>query len=45
MFGQAIMDPVLIAEKIGSPVVVIIGSITSIVATMEIDIVATVSPP
>src|ERR1700689_4115763 len=37
VFGQAIMDPVLIVEKIGNPIVVVIGSITFIVATMGIN--------
>ncbi len=45
VFGQAIMDPVLIVEKIGNPVVVIIGSITFIVATMGINIVANFVSP
>jgi nucleobase:cation symporter-1, NCS1 family len=45
VFGQAIMDPVLIVEKIGNPVVVIIGSVTFIVATMGINIVANFVSP
>ncbi len=45
VFGQAIMDPVLIVEKIGNPVVVMIGSITFIVATMGINIVANFVSP
>ncbi len=45
VFGQAIMDPVLIVEKIGNPVVVILGSITFIVATMGINIVANFVSP
>jgi NCS1 family nucleobase:cation symporter-1 len=45
VFGQAIMDPVLIVEKIGNPVVVIVGSITFIVATMGINIVANFVSP
>jgi nucleobase:cation symporter-1, NCS1 family len=45
VFGVAIMDPVLIVEKIGDPVVVIIGSITFIVATMGINIVANFVSP
>src|SRR5450631_1270039 len=45
VFGQAIMDPVLIVEKIGNPVVVVIGSITFIVATMGINIVANFVSP
>jgi NCS1 family nucleobase:cation symporter-1 len=45
VFGQAIMDPVLIVERIGNPVVVIIGSLTFIVATMGINIVANFVSP
>jgi NCS1 family nucleobase:cation symporter-1 len=45
VFGQAIMDPVLIVEKIGNPIVVVIGSITFIVATMGINIVANFVSP
>ena len=45
VFGAAIMDPVLIVEKIGNPVVVAIGSITFIVATMGINIVANFVSP
>jgi NCS1 family nucleobase:cation symporter-1 len=45
VFGQAIMDPVLIVERIGNPVVVIIGSVTFIVATMGINIVANFVSP
>jgi NCS1 family nucleobase:cation symporter-1 len=45
VFGQAIMDPVRIVERIGSPIVVIIGSITFIVATMGINIVANFVSP
>ena len=45
VFGEAIMDPVLIVEKIGNPIVVIIGSITFIVATMGINIVANFVSP
>jgi NCS1 family nucleobase:cation symporter-1 len=45
VFGQAIMDPVLIVEKIGNPIIVIIGSITFIVATMGINIVANFVSP
>jgi len=45
VFGQAIMDPVLIVEKIGNPVVVIVGSVTFIVATMGINIVANFVSP
>ena len=45
VFGQAIMDPVLIVQRIGNPVVVIIGSLTFIVATMGINIVANFVSP
>ncbi len=45
VFGEAIMDPVLIVEKIGNPIVVVIGSITFIVATMGINIVANFVSP
>jgi NCS1 family nucleobase:cation symporter-1 len=45
VFGQAIMDPVLIVEKIGNPFVVVLGSITFIVATMGINIVANFVSP
>ena len=45
VFGQAIMDPVLIVERIGNPVVVILGSVTFIVATMGINIVANFVSP
>ncbi len=45
VFGKAIMDPVLIVERIGNPVVVIVGSITFIVATMGINIVANFVSP
>lgn len=45
VFGEAIMDPVLIVEKIGNPIVVIVGSITFIVATMGINIVANFVSP
>jgi NCS1 family nucleobase:cation symporter-1 len=45
VFGRAIMDPVLIVERIGNPVVVIIGSVTFIVATMGINIVANFVSP
>ena len=40
VFGEVIMDPVLIVEKINNPIASIIGSITFIVATMGINIVA-----
>jgi NCS1 family nucleobase:cation symporter-1 len=45
VFGQAIMDPVLIVERIGNPVVVVVGSVTFIVATMGINIVANFVSP
>jgi NCS1 family nucleobase:cation symporter-1 len=45
VFGEAIMDPVRIVERIGNPIVVIIGSITFIVATMGINIVANFVSP
>jgi NCS1 family nucleobase:cation symporter-1 len=45
VFGQAIMDPVLIVEKIGSPWVAALGSVTFIVATMGINIVANFVSP
>src|ERR1700761_3413192 len=45
VFGEAIMDPVLIVERIGNPIVVTIGSITFIVATMGINIVANFVSP
>jgi NCS1 family nucleobase:cation symporter-1 len=45
VFGEAIMDPVLLVQKIGNPVVAIIGSLTFIVATMGINIVANFVSP
>jgi NCS1 family nucleobase:cation symporter-1 len=45
VFGEAIMDPVLIVERIGNPIVVAIGSVTFIVATMGINIVANFVSP
>jgi nucleobase:cation symporter-1, NCS1 family len=45
VFGAAIMDPVLIVQKIGNPIVVVIGSVTFIVATMGINIVANFVSP
>jgi NCS1 family nucleobase:cation symporter-1 len=45
VFGEAIMDPVLIVEKINNPVASIIGAITFIVATMGINIVANFVSP
>src|SRR6201999_3484202 len=45
VFGKAIMDPVLIVERIGNPIVVVIGSVTFIVATMGINIVANFVSP
>jgi nucleobase:cation symporter-1, NCS1 family len=45
VFGEAIMDPVLIVEKINNPIASIVGSITFIVATMGINIVANFVSP
>lgn len=45
VFGKAIMDPVEIVERIGNPWVVALGSITFIVATMGINIVANFVSP
>jgi nucleobase:cation symporter-1, NCS1 family len=45
VFGETIMDPVAIVEKIGNPVAVVAGSITFIVATMGINIVANFVSP
>jgi NCS1 nucleoside transporter family len=45
VFGEAIMDPVHIVERIGNPWVVAVGSITFIVATMGINIVANFVSP
>ena len=45
VFGEGIMDPVAIVERIGNPIVVAIGSITFIVATMGINIVANFVSP
>ena len=45
VFDQAIMDPVAIVEKIGNPWVVALGSITFIIATMGINIVANFVSP
>jgi len=45
VFGAAIMDPVLIVEKIANPVASIVGAITFIVATMGINIVANFVSP
>jgi NCS1 family nucleobase:cation symporter-1 len=45
VFGSAVMDPVAIVEKIGNPVVVAIGSVTFVVATMGINIVANFVSP
>src|SRR5579872_1945569 len=45
VFGQAIMDPVGIVERIGNPIVIAFGSITFIVATMGINIVANFVSP
>ena len=45
VFGEAIMDPVGIVERIGNPWVVALGAITFIVATMGINIVANFVSP
>jgi NCS1 family nucleobase:cation symporter-1 len=45
VFGEAIMDPVAIVERIGNPWIVALGSITFIVATMGINIVANFVSP
>jgi nucleobase:cation symporter-1, NCS1 family len=45
VFGQAIMDPVAIVEHIDNPWVAVIGSLTFIIATMGINIVANFVSP
>jgi len=45
VFGEAIMTPFAIVERIGNPWVVALGSITFIVATMGINIVANFVSP
>ncbi len=45
VFGEAIMDPVAIVERIGNPWIVALGSLTFIVATMGINIVANFVSP
>ena len=45
VFGEAILDPVAIVERINNPWIVAIGSITFIVATMGINIVANFVSP
>jgi nucleobase:cation symporter-1, NCS1 family len=45
VFGEAIMDPVAIVERIHNPFVVFLGSITFIIATMGINIVANFVSP
>ncbi len=45
VFGEAILDPVAIVERINNPWIVILGSITFIVATMGINIVANFVSP
>jgi NCS1 family nucleobase:cation symporter-1 len=45
VFGEAVMDPVAIVERIQNPFVVLLGSITFIVATMGINIVANFVSP
>ena len=45
VFGEAIMDPVAIVERVDNPFAAIIGSVTFIVATMGINIVANFVSP
>ncbi|HEX4409747.1 MAG TPA: NCS1 family nucleobase:cation symporter-1 [Xanthobacteraceae bacterium] len=45
VFGEAVMDPVRIVEHIGNPWIVAVGSVTFIVATMGINIVANFVSP
>jgi NCS1 family nucleobase:cation symporter-1 len=45
VFGKAIMDPIAIVEQIGNPLVAIVGSVTFIIATMGINIVANFVSP
>lgn len=45
VFGEAIMDPVHIVERIGNRWIVALGSITFVVATMGINIVANFVSP
>ena len=45
VFGEAIMDPVAIVERINSAIVAVVGSLTFIVATMGINIVANFVSP
>ncbi len=45
VFGRAIMDPILIVQGIGNPFVAVVGSVTFIVATMGINIVANFVSP
>jgi NCS1 family nucleobase:cation symporter-1 len=45
VFGEAIMDPVRIVERIGNAWIVVLGSLTFIVATMGINIVANFVSP
>jgi nucleobase:cation symporter-1, NCS1 family len=45
VFGEAVMDPVRIVERIGNPWIVAVGSVTFIVATMGINIVANFVSP
>jgi NCS1 family nucleobase:cation symporter-1 len=45
VFGEAVMDPVHIVERIGNPWIVVLGSLTFIVATMGINIVANFVSP
>jgi NCS1 family nucleobase:cation symporter-1 len=45
VFGGAVMDPVAIVEKINNPFVAVLGSLTFVVATMGINIVANFVSP
>jgi NCS1 family nucleobase:cation symporter-1 len=45
VFGGAVMDPVAIVEKINNPIVAVLGSLTFVVATMGINIVANFVSP
>ncbi len=45
VFGTVVMDPVAIVEKINNPFVAVLGSLTFVVATMGINIVANFVSP
>lgn len=45
VFGHAIMDPIAVVQSIGNPIVAIVGSLTFVVATMGINIVANFVSP